>query len=104
LRAVRRPCRLTAPVPVRHPIDGVPILPVAVDPAPEMEALSRLLPAMVKQLLLTRPDVREACLNVQGTAPLGIDQTTVKAAPPSTSASWSRQRSWRKGSICPKTG
>ncbi|MFE3835698.1 protein kinase domain-containing protein [Pseudogemmobacter sonorensis] len=65
-----------APDSVQSLMETVPILCVAVDLAPEHEALSLQLRAHVQRMLVTRPEARIACVNVIRTARLGIDQMT----------------------------
>ena len=55
---------------------SVPVLVVAVDLAPEQEALALALRTAVKRLLLIEPEARIACVNVLKTARIGIDQMT----------------------------
>ena len=57
-------------------IDRAPILLVAVDLAPDMEALASHLLRSVERMLVIEPDARVACVNVIKTARLGIDATT----------------------------
>ncbi|MBE0555498.1 MAG: protein kinase [Rhodobacteraceae bacterium] len=75
-RAMRGVRALAAPISTMAQIERAPIILVAVDLAPEMEALSRRLFGSVKQMLVIQPDARVACVNVIRTARLGIDQTT----------------------------
>jgi non-specific serine/threonine protein kinase/protein-serine/threonine kinase len=65
-----------APVSTAAVGERAPILLVAVDLAPEMEALSAALFSSVKRMLVITPEARVACVNVIKTARLGIDQTT----------------------------
>ncbi len=74
-RAMRRVKSLCAPITTASQIDRAPILLVAVDLAPEMEALSARLFQSVKRMLTIQPDARVACVNVIKTARIGIDQT-----------------------------
>lgn len=57
-------------------LEKAPILMVAIDLAPEMEALAQRLLQAVKRIRLIQSDARVACVNVIKTARLGIDQTT----------------------------
>jgi nucleotide-binding universal stress UspA family protein len=57
-------------------IDRAPILMVAVDLAPEMEALAGTLRENVARMHRTLPEARLACVNVIRTARIGIDPTT----------------------------
>ncbi len=57
-------------------VERAPILMVAVDVSPAMEALSASLLHTVKLMLTIQPDARVACVNVIKTARLGIDPTT----------------------------
>jgi non-specific serine/threonine protein kinase/protein-serine/threonine kinase len=57
-------------------IERAPVLLVAVDLAPEMEALGDKLRLTIQRMLNNRPDARVACVNVIKTARLGIDATT----------------------------
>lgn len=57
-------------------IERAPILMVAVDLSPAMEALSERLRLSVRRILLIRPDARVACVNVIRTSRLAIDQGT----------------------------
>lgn len=74
-RAMKRVKSLGAPITTAAQIDRAPILLVAVDLAPEMEALSSRLFQSVKRMLTIQPDARVACVNVIKTARIGIDQT-----------------------------
>ncbi|MBP6736045.1 MAG: protein kinase [Rhodobacteraceae bacterium] len=65
-----------APVSTAAQGDRAPIILVAVDLSPEMEALSAALFSSVKRMLVITPEARVACVNVIKTARLGIDQTT----------------------------
>ena len=67
---------LGTPMSMAGQIDRAPILLVAVDLSPEMEALSDALRSAVKRMLVIQPDARVACVNVMKTARLGMDQTT----------------------------
>lgn len=75
-RMMRNVKSLGTPISVAGQIARAPILLVAVDLAPEMEALSEQLFLSVKRMLMIQPDARVACINVIKTARLGIDQTT----------------------------
>ncbi len=75
-RAMRGVRSLGAPISTAAQIDRAPILLVAVDLAPEMEALSARLFESVKRMLTIQPDARVACVNVIRTARIGLDQTT----------------------------
>ncbi|MCA0274108.1 MAG: bifunctional serine/threonine-protein kinase/universal stress protein [Proteobacteria bacterium] len=57
-------------------MDNAPILMVAVDLSPEMEALALRLLQAVRRIRATQSDARVACVNVIKTARIGIDQTT----------------------------
>ncbi len=57
-------------------IDKAPVMMVAVDLSPEMEALSLQLLLSVQRMLAIQPDARVACVNVIKTARIGIDQAT----------------------------
>ncbi|MBL4927493.1 serine/threonine protein kinase [Fuscibacter oryzae] len=74
-RVMRRVKSLGTPIATSSQIDRAPILLVAVDLAPEMEALSSRLFQSVKRMLTIQPDARVACVNVIKTARIGIDQT-----------------------------
>lgn len=67
---------LGTPMSMAGQIDRAPILLVAVDLSPEMEALSDALRSAVKRMLVIQPDARVACVNVMRPARLGMDQTT----------------------------
>ena len=75
-RMMRNVKSLGTPISVAGQIARAPILLVAVDLAPEMEALSEQLLLSVKRMLMIQPDARVACINVIKTARLGIDQST----------------------------
>ena len=75
-RKMRNLKAFAAPPTVSAQIDRAPILLVAVDLSPEMEALQDAIFLQVKRMLVNRPDARVACVNVIKTAMLGIDQTT----------------------------
>lgn len=75
-RAMKRVKSLGTPISTAAQIDRAPILLVAVDLAPEMEALSARLFDSVKRMLTIQPDARVACVNVIRTARIGIDSTT----------------------------
>jgi non-specific serine/threonine protein kinase/protein-serine/threonine kinase len=75
-RAMARLKSLGTPITTASQIDRAPILLVAVDLAPEMEALSSRLFQSVKRMLTIQPDARVACVNVIKTARIGIDSTT----------------------------
>lgn len=75
-RKMRNLKAFPAPPRVAAQIDRAPILLVAVDLSPEMEALQDAIFLQVKRMLVNRPDARVACVNVIKTAMLGIDQTT----------------------------
>ncbi|MGA0542316.1 protein kinase domain-containing protein [Neotabrizicola sp. VNH66] len=75
-RDLRRLKQFRAPDSVARHIATVPIICVAVDLAPEHEALADLLRDHVRRMLVTRPEARIACVNVIRTARLGIDQMT----------------------------
>ena len=64
-----------APVSVQEQIGKAPILLVAVDLSPEMEALADLLRQNVQRMLVTQPDMRVACVNVIKTSRIAIDAT-----------------------------
>lgn len=75
-REMRNLKAFAAPPSVASQIDRAPILLVAVDLSPEMEALQQAIFLQVKRMLVNRPDARIACVNVIKTARIGIDQTT----------------------------
>lgn len=75
-RAMKSVKSFGAPISMAGQIDRAPILLVAVDLSPEMEALSRHLFLSVKRMLIIQPDARVACVNVIKTARIGLDQTT----------------------------
>lgn len=75
-RAVRKIRQFEAPASVAAHMAAVPILCVAVDLAPEGERLAEGLRLAVRQMLVTQPHARVACVNVLRTARIGIDQTT----------------------------
>lgn len=64
------------PPSIARQIERAPVLLVAVDLAPEMEALGDKLRLTIQRMLNNRPDARVACVNVIKTARLGIDATT----------------------------
>lgn len=57
-------------------MEKAPVMMVAVDLSPDMEALSLKLLLSVQRMLATQPDSRVACVNVIKTARIGIDQAT----------------------------
>ncbi len=65
-----------APSSVSATVGQAPILMVAVDLSPEMEALATLLRQSVHRMLTIEPDARVACVNVIKTQRLGIDSAT----------------------------
>jgi len=75
-RRMRRVTGFAPPPAMSAQIDRAPVLMVAVDLSPEMEALSARLLASVQRMLVIEPDARVACVNVIRTARLGIDPTT----------------------------
>lgn len=75
-QAMKKVKSFGAPISMAGQIDRAPILLVAVDLAPEMEALSQHLLLQVKRMLIIQSDARVACVNVIKTARIGIDQTT----------------------------
>ena len=75
-RKMRRVAAFDAPPGMQAQIDRAPILMVAVDLSPDMEALAGHLLRSVKRMLQIEPDARVACVNVIKTARLGIDSAT----------------------------
>ena len=75
-RQMRKVRHFAPPPGMSAQIDKAPILMVAVDLSPEMEALAAQLLASVQRMLVIEPDARVACVNVIKTARIGIDQTT----------------------------
>lgn len=75
-RKMRRLRQFVAPPLPAAQLERAPILLVAVDLAPDMEALGDQLRLTVQRMLKNRPDARVACLNVIKTAILGIDAAT----------------------------
>lgn len=73
MRSVRR---LSQPIDTQSQIDQAPILMVAVDLSPSMDALNERLLLAVRRILSIRPDARLSCVNVIKTARIGIDQAT----------------------------
>jgi eukaryotic-like serine/threonine-protein kinase len=65
-----------APPVMASRMERAPILMVAVDLAPDMEALAAQLRLSVQRMLVIQPDARVACVNVIRTARIGIDQGT----------------------------
>ncbi|MEY4872044.1 MAG: hypothetical protein RLZZ563_1374, partial [Pseudomonadota bacterium] len=53
-----------------------PVIMVAVDLSPDMEALSHQLLIAIQRMLIIQPDARVACVNVIKTNRIGIDPTT----------------------------
>ncbi|WP_151717517.1 bifunctional serine/threonine-protein kinase/universal stress protein [Gemmobacter serpentinus] len=72
-RQMRGIKRFAAPASVQSQIAKAPILLVAVDLSPEMEALADLLRDNVQRMLVTEPDIRVACVNVIKTSRITID-------------------------------
>jgi len=75
-RTMRRVTGFPAPVSTAGQIARAPILMVAVDLSPEMEALSEQLRLSVERMLQIQPDARIACVNVIRTSILAVDQGT----------------------------
>ncbi len=75
-RQIRRLRAFADPPSMAHQIDRAPIILVAVDLAPEMEALAEQLRLSAQRLLVIQPDARVACVNILKTARIGIDQGT----------------------------
>ncbi len=75
-RRMRGLRHFAAPPMIVNQIDRAPIIMVAVDLGPEMEALAEQLLRSVQQILVIQPDARVACVNVIKTARIGIDQGT----------------------------
>lgn len=76
-RAMRRVKQFAAPpISMSHQIEKAPILMVAVDVSPEMEALAGRVLQSVQRMLIIQPDARVACVNVIKTNRIGIDATT----------------------------
>lgn len=75
-RAMRGIKGFAPPEGVGAQIDKAPVMLVAVDLSPEMEALSLQLLRSVQRMLAIQPDARVACVNVIRTARIGIDLTT----------------------------
>ena len=75
-RTMRKVRRFAAPQSVAAQLASVPIICVAVDLSPGSELLAEFLRSSLKQMLVTQPDARVACVNVLKTARIGIDQTT----------------------------
>ena len=75
-RKMRRLSSFPAPASTAEQIERAPILMVAVDLSPEMEALSERLRLSVQRMLLIQPDARVACVNVIRTSRLALDETT----------------------------
>lgn len=78
-------------------IDRAPILMVAVDLAPEMEALAGVLRDNVARMHRTLPEARLACVNVIKTARIGLDQTTDAAGNNLHVARLVQLRDWAQG-------
>lgn len=75
----RRKLERFGPAPrLSEQISRAPVLMVAVDTSPEMEALSAALLGSVKRMMRLEPDARVACVNVIRTARLGVEQTTTE--------------------------
>ncbi len=75
-RVMRKVRGFASPPSTGAQISKAPVLMVAVDLAPDMEALGQHLLLSTKQMLVIQPDARVACVNVIKTARMGIDQTT----------------------------
>ncbi len=75
-RKMRKIKGFAPPKGMQAQIDRAPILLVAVDLSPDMEALAGHLLRSVKRMLVIEPDARVACVNVVKTARIGIDVTT----------------------------
>jgi non-specific serine/threonine protein kinase/protein-serine/threonine kinase len=78
-RFMRRIRRFDPPSSVAAQLASIPVIVVAVDTAPEGEALAGALQAAVRRMLTIEPEARVACVNVIRTARLGIDQGTDEA-------------------------
>ncbi|MES2969272.1 MAG: bifunctional serine/threonine-protein kinase/universal stress protein [Pseudomonadota bacterium] len=74
-RIMRKVRRFDAPPSMSAQISKASVLMVAVDLAPDMEALGQQLLISVQRMLQILPDARVACVNVIKTARIGIDQT-----------------------------
>lgn len=85
------------PPSIARQIERAPILLVAVDLAPEMEALGDKLRLTIQRMLNNRPDARVACVNVIKTARLGIDATTDAAGNNLHVARLVGLRTWAEG-------
>jgi non-specific serine/threonine protein kinase/protein-serine/threonine kinase len=75
-RKMRKVQRFDNPISMREQIHSAPVILVAVDLDPSMEALARQLLLSVQRMLVIMPDARVACVNVIKTARIGIDVTT----------------------------
>ncbi len=78
-RRMRRVRRLSSPEGVHAQMEQAPILMVAVDLSPEMEALNAQLQLALRRMLQSQPDARVSCVNVIKTARIGIDQVIDEA-------------------------
>jgi eukaryotic-like serine/threonine-protein kinase len=94
--------RFAPPPPISAQIERTPILLVAVDLAPEMEALGDKLRLTIQRMLNNRPEARVACVNVIKTAMLGIDATTDAAGTNLHVARLVALRTWAEGIDLPK--
>ncbi|MGB8813096.1 MAG: bifunctional serine/threonine-protein kinase/universal stress protein [Paracoccaceae bacterium] len=72
-RHMRKVKRFAAPLTMASQIDKAPILMVAVDLAPDMEALAHQLLLSVQRMLIVQPDARVSCVNVIKTNRIALD-------------------------------
>lgn len=78
-RQMRRVTGFDPPPPIGAQLARAPVMLVAVDLSPEMEALGGQIRWTVERMLQIQPDARVACVNVIKTARIGIDQMTDEA-------------------------
>ncbi|MFT4151647.1 MAG: bifunctional serine/threonine-protein kinase/universal stress protein [Paracoccaceae bacterium] len=73
-RALRKVHGFAPPASAAEQIGRAPILLVAVDLSPQMEALAAHLLRAVQRMLVIQPDARVACVNVIKTPRIGLEQ------------------------------
>ena len=101
-RKMRKVRRFAAPASHGEQMERAPILLVAVDLAPEGEALSARLMLWVRRMLSLQPDSRVALVNIIKTAVLGIDVTTDDAGENLHVARLVGLRAWGRGLELPE--
>ncbi len=101
-RKMRKVRRFAAPASHGEQMERAPILLVAVDLAPEGEALSARLMLWVRRMLSLQPDSRVALVNIIKTAVLALDPTTDEAGENLHVARLVALRAWAHGLDLPE--